>query len=216
MFIPAKINSDINEHKISNLKLPKEIAIAYSIQYKEIAERIKSILSKNHKITDLIQVLGCSKPKFSKETKAILLISSGKFHAISIAAETNLPVYVLESDELRKISSEEVASLQNKKKAAYMRFLNAEKVGMLISTKLGQERLKQAISAKNKLKKKSYLFISNNIDIKEFENFPDINSWLNTACPRMDFDSSIFNLSDLNSGHSKNSFNSHNNSSRNK
>jgi 2-(3-amino-3-carboxypropyl)histidine synthase len=216
-FIPARINFDINPKKISELKLPKEISIAYSIQYKEIAEKIKAILSKNHKITALVQVLGCSKPLFSKETKAILLISSGKFHAISIAAETNLPVYVLESDELRKISQEEVISLQSKKKAAYMRFLNAERIGILVSTKPGQENLKEAISAKTKLKeKKSYLFISNNIDIREFENFPDINSWLNTACPRMDFDSSIFNLGDLDLSHSKNSLNRHNNSGRNK
>jgi 2-(3-amino-3-carboxypropyl)histidine synthase len=216
IFIPARINSAINTKKISELKLPKEIAIAYSIQYKEIAEEIKNILAKTHKITSLIQILGCSKPLFSKETKAILLISSGKFHAISIAAETNLPVYVLESDELRKISEEEVTSLQKKKKAAYMRFLNSEKLGILVSTKPGQENLKTAISVKNKLKKKSYLFISNNIDIREFENFNDINSWLNTACPRMDFDSSICNIEDLDLSHSKNSLNSHNNSSRNK
>jgi 2-(3-amino-3-carboxypropyl)histidine synthase len=217
LFIPARINLDINEEKISQLRLPKEIAIAYSIQYKEIAEKIKSILSKNHKITSLIQVLGCSKPLFSKKTKAILLISSGKFHAISIAAETNLPVYVFESEELKKISQEEIISLQKRKKAAYMRFLNAEKIGILISTKPGQENLKEAIAFKGKLKnKKSYLFISNNIDIKEFENFPDIKSWVNTACPRMDFDSSICNLADLNLSHSKNSLNSNNNSSRNK
>jgi diphthamide biosynthesis enzyme Dph1/Dph2-like protein len=217
LFIPARINPAINEKKISQLKLPKEIAIAYSIQYKEIAERIKAILSKNHKITSLIQVLGCSKPVFPKETKAVLLVSSGKFHAISIAAETSLPVYVLESDELKKISQEEVISLQKKKNASYMRFLNAEKIGILISNKPGQENLKEAIKFKSKLKnKKSYLFINNNIDIKEFENFPDIKSWLNTACPRMDFDSSIYNLGDLNSGHSKYSLNSNNNSSRNK
>jgi 2-(3-amino-3-carboxypropyl)histidine synthase len=216
-FIPARIKSDINEKKISDLKLPKEIAIAYSIQYKEIAERINSILSKNHKITSLIQVLGCSKPVFSKETKAILLVSSGKFHAISIALETKLPVYVLESDELRKISQDEISALQRKKNAAYLRFLNAEKIGILVSTKPGQENLKKAILAKDKIKnKKSYLFISNNIAINEFENFPDIKSWVNTACPRMDFDSSIFNLGDLDFSHSKNSLNSHNNSSRNK
>jgi len=216
-FIPARIKSELNEKKISNLKLPKEIAIAYSIQYKEIAERIKSILSKNHKITALIQVLGCSKPIFSKETKAVLLISSGKFHAISIALETKLPVYVLESDELRLISSEEVNSLQKKKNVAYLRYLNAEKIGILVSTKPGQENMNKAFSFKSKLKnKKSYLFISNNIAINEFENFPDIKSWVNTACPRMDFDSSIFNLGDLDFSHSKNSLNSHNNSSRNK
>ncbi len=87
-----------------------------------------------------------------------------------------------------------------------MRFLNAEKVGILISTKPGQENLKKALSLRTKLKdKKSYLFINNNIDLKEFENF-GIDSWVNTACPRLDFDSSVINIDDLNSRHPKNSF----------
>ena len=204
LFIPAKINPEINEKKISELKLPINIAIAYSIQYKEVSEKIKQILSKKHKITSLIQVLGCSSPKFPKETEAILLLSSGKFHAVSLAFETGIPVYILESNNLKKISKEEIDLLNKKKMASYMRFLNAEKIGILISTKPGQENLKRAISLKFK-NKKSYLFLSNNIDIREFENF-GINSWVNTACPRLDFDSSVINLRNLNLSKSKNSF----------
>jgi 2-(3-amino-3-carboxypropyl)histidine synthase len=204
LFVPVKINSEINEKKILELKLPINIAIAYSVQYKEVAEKIKKILSKKHKITSLIQVLGCSSPKFSKETKAILLLSSGKFHAVSLAFETGIPVYVLESDNLKKISKEEIDLLNKKKMASYLKFLNAEKIGILVSTKPGQENLKKALSLKLK-NKKSYLFISNNIDIKEFENF-GINSWVNTACPRLDFDSSVINLRNLNLSKSKNSF----------
>jgi len=196
LFIPAKTKSEIDEKKISQLKLPINIAIAYSIQYKEIAEKVKEILSKKHKITLTIQVLGCSSPKFPKETEAILLLSSGKFHAVSLAFETGISVYVLESDNLTKISKEEIDLLNKKKMASYMRFLNAEKIGILISTKPGQENLEKALSLKLK-NKKSYLFIGNNIDINEFENF-GINSWVNTACPRMDFDSSIINLKNLN------------------
>jgi 2-(3-amino-3-carboxypropyl)histidine synthase len=195
IFIPAKIKADINTQKIDSLKLPKEIAIAYSIQYREVAEKIKEILSKRHKIADFIQVLGCSKPKFSKEAKAVLLVSSGRFHAISLASESSLPIYILESGGLKLISKEEISSIEKKKKVSYLKFLNAEKIGILISTKPAQEKLKSALSLKLK-GKKSYLFISNNIDTKEFENF-GINSWVNTACPRMDFDSSIINISDF-------------------
>lgn len=217
LFISAEINSPINKNKISKLNLPKEIAIAYSVQYNKIASQIKEILSKTHKITSLVQVLGCSRPLFPKGTKAILLISSGRFHAVSIALETNLPTYILESNELTKISEQEISNLQKKKNAAYLKFLNSDKAGILISTKPGQENLKKALSFRNSIKpKKSYLFISNNINPQEFENFPEITSWVNTACPRMDFDTPVLNLSDLNSGHSKNSLNSHNNNSRNK
>jgi len=207
LFIPAKVNSEVNIKKIQSLKLPENTAIAYSIQYKDIAKQIYDILSKKYKITELIQVLGCSKPKFSKDTKAVLLITSGEFHAVSLAFETKLPIYILESDKLRRISNEEMYVFQKKKLASYMKFLNSEKVGILISTKPGQENMKKAFSIKDKLKnKKSYLFLSNEIFSGELENFNDINSWINTACPRLDFDGFVFNLDFSNLGKSKNSF----------
>ncbi len=198
LFIPSKIKTEINEQKIQSLKLPKSIAIAYSIQYREIAAKVKEILSKKYNITGMIQVLGCSRPKFPKDTQAVLLISSGKFHAVSLAAETDIPIYILRADELDRVSGEEVNSFKKRKLASYVKFLNSEKIGILISTKPGQENLKKAISLKSKLKNKiSYLFIANEINPKEFENF-SIDSWVNTACPRMDFDSSVVNINDLN------------------
>lgn len=198
IFIPAKINSHLDLSKIKFPNLPKKIAIAYSIQYQEIASEIKRILSKNHEITNFIQVLGCSKPQFSKDTKAVLLISSGKFHAISLASETELPVYLFDSGIFKKISEEEIDSIKKKTKASYMKFLNADEVGILISTKPGQENLKKALSLSKKLKnKKIYCFIGNQIEPREFENFSEITSWINTACPRLDFDSSIINLNQI-------------------
>jgi len=76
-----------------------------------------------------------------------------------------------------------------------LKFLHADKVGILISTKPGQQRLQKAFELKKKFKKQSYLFISNNINTQEFENFPEIQSWINTACPRMDMNSnSVINM----------------------
>jgi len=207
MYFPAKINSEVNENKIKALNIPeKSIAIAYSIQYKDIAVKIKGILSKKYKITGMIQVLGCSKPKFPKDTEAILLISSGRFHASSLAIESNLPIYILEANELKRISKEEIDAFKKKKQTSYIRFLNSEKIGILVSTKPGQENLKDALDLKkNNLKdKKFYLFMGNEIDSRQFENFT-IDSWINTACPRLDFDSSVINMDCLNLGHSKNS-----------
>jgi len=213
LFIPAKLKLEINEKKIKKIskKLPKNIAIAYYIQYENYAKQIKKLLNSNHRITNFIQILGCSKPKFPKNTKAILLISDGKFHAISLAYETKLlgsdkikninndftmteqklPVYILENNKLTKISNEEIKNLEKRHKASYINYLNSDKIGILISTKPGQYRLKKALQIENKIKnKKSYLFISNNINTAEFENFPEIEAWINTACPRLDMESS--------------------------
>jgi 2-(3-amino-3-carboxypropyl)histidine synthase len=197
IFIPVKTNYEIDEKKISSLNLPKNISICYSIQYQSIAEKIKSILEGKHKINSFFQVLGCSNPKFPKNTDAVLLISSGRFHAVSLAIGSELPLYLFENNNLIKISEDEIEDLRKKKKSAYLKFLNSEKIGILISTKPGQENLKRAISLRKNLKNKnSYLFISNEINIGEFENF-NIGSWINTACPRMDFDSPVINISDL-------------------
>ena len=45
--------------------------------------------------------------------------------------------------------------------------------------------------------KQAYIFISNNIDINQFENF-SINSWVNTACSGLVIDNtSVINISEL-------------------
>ena len=140
--------------------------------------------------------MGCSKINFSKQTQAILLISSGKFHAISLAFESKKPVYLLEYEKLIKISKEEIEIFEKRKKASYVNFLNSEEIGVLISTKPGQQRLKKALKLKIP-NKKLYFFISNNINTNEFENF-GLKSWINTACPRLDmFSNKIINIDKL-------------------
>ncbi len=203
LFIPAKVRLDINEKEINAIskQLPKNLAIVYSIQYEDVAFRIRKILSKNHEITKFTQVLGCSKTNFPKNTQAILLITDGKFHAIPLAFETKLPIYVLENNKLKKLPKKEIENFKKRKKAAHLKFLNAKKVGILISIKPGQENLKKALKLKKILKKKFtdktfYLFLGNEFNSQEFENFPEIQSWINAACPRLDFDASVINLGD--------------------
>jgi len=200
IFIPAKRRLEFDEGKVREIskKLPDKIAVAYSIQYKDLAYEIKKMLSTNHKITNLTQVLGCSKPAFSKNTQAILLLTDGKFHAVSLAFETKLPVYIFSNNNLEKASEKDVESLEKKQKASKLKFLNAENVGILISIKPGQENIKKVFDLKKRFKsKKSYLFIGNDINAAEFENF-QIDSWVNTACPRLDMNAqNIINISDV-------------------
>lgn len=196
LFIPALSKATLDQSKFIQFAktLPKNIALTYSIQYLELSKEIKTLLSKSHKITLFTQVLGCSKPKFPKATEAIVLISNGKFHAISLAYESNLPTYLYDNGKFTKILESEIKSLKTNQKVSYLKFLYAQKVGILYSTKPGQLKLNKTISKKFK-SKKIYKFISNNIDVSEFENFPDIDSWVNTSCPRMDMNyKSLINI----------------------
>ena len=98
---------------------------------------------------------------------------------------------------LHYISKKEIRDFESSKKGAYMRFLNSSTIGILISAKPGQQNLKRALNLKLKDKEK-YFFISNEINTNEFENFSEIGSWVNTACPRMDMnDSRIVNVREV-------------------
>ena len=199
LFIPVKSKDSLDFSQLAKLNLPKNLAIAYSIQFQESALALKDYLSKNYNILAFMQVLGCSKPTLPSSVEAIILVSTGRFHAISLAYETSLPVYLLENNSFVKINEKEVETLAKKRKGAYINYLNSKELGIIVSTKPGQENLAKALSLKKKLKdKQSYLFITNNIDPLEFENF-GLNCWINTACPRMDFNLPILNIADLNS-----------------
>ncbi len=198
LYIPAiQKNLDIKLSEIEIKKLPKTLFLVYSIQYKNLAKSIKNQLERSKiKIRGFKQVLGCTKIN----TKLpILLISTGRFHAQNLFSQTPI-LYVLENNKILKIPEKEIAKLKAKKKTALMKFLKADKLGILVSTKPGQENLDKAIKLKHKLEnkgKKAFIFISNNIDIAQFENF-DINSWINTACPGLAIDNpDIININEL-------------------
>ena len=200
IFIPSKSKERLEKTSFfENSKvLPKSIALVYSIQYEQIAKEIKSILEKNHDITKFSQVLGCSKLSFSEQTQAVLLIGSGIFHAVSIASSSNLPIYMYEQSKLKKLSEKEIISFSKRKKTAYIKFLSSDKIGVLISTKPGQQNLAKALELKKRTKQKQiYLFLGDFLSPAEFENF-GLDSWVNTACPRLDMDSTaILNIADL-------------------
>ncbi len=200
LYIPTiQRNIDIKLKKEQISKLPKKLFLVYSIQYKQLAESIKEQLKRNNiKVEKFQQVLGCSKIS-NKNNLPILLISTGKFHAQNLFFQTPI-LYTLENDKIVQIPKKDIEAQRTKRKTALLKFLKADKIGILVSTKPGQENLNKAIKLKKQLEKQNkeiYIFISNNIDISQFENFP-IDSWVNTACPGLSMDnSSIININDI-------------------
>lgn len=187
MFVEAKKKlTDFNIDSINFNILPKQIFLAYPVQYKELAEKIKNKLQeKGKKVIGFRQVLGCSR---LKSKAPILLVGSGKFHALQLALQNN-QVYILE-EKIRKLEEKEIENIKAKRKVALSKFLAAEKVGILVSLKPGQENLKKALILKKKLEKKGKevkIFLADNINIEELENY-DIESWVNTACPALPLD----------------------------
>jgi len=100
------------------------------------------------------------------------------------------------SREVGELSNAEIKEIEKKVLGKYNKFLHAEKIGILVSTKPGQYNLDKAFELKKSLDKESYIFIGNEIRVNELEDFNDIDFWVNTACPRIE-DRNVISLEDL-------------------
>lgn len=192
-------NLDLKLSKKEIVKLPKKIILLYSIQYKDLAFNIKKQLEANKiKIIKFQQVLGCSNTN-NKQKLPLLLVGTGEFHAINLYLQSPI-IYKIENKKIIKVPSSTINKLKAHKQASLIKFLSAENIGILVSNKPGQENLKQAIKLKQQLikkGKKTFIFISDNIDVSQFENF-NIDSWINTACSGLSIDNAnIINYSEL-------------------
>jgi len=197
--------SKINFQLLDNLP-GKTISLAATIQYLGLIPIVKKYLEKLHKKVMINKgpaypghVIGCNPAAFSKQTDTLLLLTDGKFHAINNAVNLNKEIYVFNTITLEKVTNEDIAKVNAKKQAAIKKFLSYNIIGLLVSTKPGQNfKAVSQIKAKiEKLNKKVYVFESDNINISEFENFK-IPIWVNTACYGLGLDDSrIVNLSDI-------------------
>ncbi len=186
----SKIIKELKKKKI------KSIGIFYSIQYKEICDKIEKKLRK-HFLTFKRQITGCNIKLY--DVDAYLYVGDGLFHPLSIIKEQIddfifknesfdvklKPVFILNKN-LKIIEEDEIKNQIECIKARWLNFNKAKNFGVLVSVKPGQENFDVALQIKNKLKKMKkevFLFLCNEIDVKEFMNF-DIDFWINTACPQ--------------------------------
>ena len=190
--------------------LPQKIGLLYTIQYKPLFEKIKKELEKKGKkvivgkaLLSEGQIIGCnidSALLIQEKIDCFALVSSGKFHAASLMLNTDKPIYII-GEKVEKIPQQEIDALKKRRKAAVSKFLLADKIGIIVSTKHGQQKMNDALKIKKELsnKKKVFLFVSDSINLKELENFK-IDSWINTACPGLALDApNVINLSEYRS-----------------
>jgi len=199
LHIPAKSNLEIKIPASELKKLPKslkKIGLVTTIQHLHQLPALKKQI-KGARIAG--QILGCNiaaAEKCKNKVDAFLFIGTGEFHPIAVALKTNKPVFVFNpvSQKLSRLDEKTVSDFKQQRKGALLKFLHAKNVGILVSTKHGQLRFAEARKLKKKLesekqeasqRKKCYLFVFDTLDFSQLENFPFIDCWLNTACPRI-------------------------------
>ena len=191
VFIEAKSDLDISKAVKKAIKyLPKKVGIVTTAQHKGKLKEIKKILEeKGIKVEIGGQVLGCNAKnavKVNSKVDAFLYVGSGRFHPIQIQLETGKKIVMANPfvDEVKVLEKEEVEKLKKQQQGALIKFLSSDIIGIIVSSKPGQNKMKKALELKKKMKKKCYIFIADTINYNELENFPFIQCWINTACPR--------------------------------
>jgi len=208
LFLEAKWDGKVKLDEKIIKKLPKKVCLIASVQFVDYLEKIKKYLIKKNKEITIKkgkqkyrgQVLGCDFSSADINVGALLYIGDGSFHPLGAALKTGKDVYCFNpiTGKFSKIDKKDIEKYNKKKKAAYMKFLSSDRIGVFVSSKHGQNNLKKALNLKKRFKDKEfYYFVFDTLDFKQIENFPFIQAWVNTACPRIFDDIGCVNVEDL-------------------
>ncbi|MFH0977995.1 MAG: diphthamide synthesis protein [Candidatus Woesearchaeota archaeon] len=199
LFIKASSLQKVNLNLFMFKDFPKPVGLVTTVQYEA---QVKA-LSRKLKGSILIgSVLGCDVSKAEKaKVNSFLFVGTGEFHPLMIKMKTKKPVFVFNpfDSRLSGIDDSSVQALLRQKQLAKIKFLRSSTLGFLVSTKPGQEHLKQAFALSEKLAKKSYVFIDNTFDLDSLQDFNFVDCFVNTACPRLPEGSIVplINIDDL-------------------
>lgn len=225
-FIPAEFIGPIELDKKALDYLRKEklkkVGLYAAVQFVHQLEKIQLqldrlgigwVTSKPRRTEAVGQVLGCdvdphSLKLSSEEMKSIdvfLYIGDGKFHPLALLyAGKDVICYDPLAHHITVLNHDLIEKIEKRKKGALLKFYSAQKIGVVITTKPGQQQLKMAFKLEEKYpEKKFYFFVDNTISYGQLENFPFVEVWVNTACPRIGLDDQeafrkgVLNLKDV-------------------
>ncbi len=180
-------------------KLSKSLALFTTVQFIGSIDKIKKQLESKgirvrlYKVKHTQykgQLLGCSIENFKSNN--FLYIGDGMFHPKALLLK-NPKAKVFVFNPMNKkffiMNEKEIVPWLKRKKGALLRFMTSSEVGILISTKPGQNNMNEALKLKKKFPEKNlYFFIFDTLNFEELENFPFVEVFINTACPRIAYD----------------------------
>lgn len=201
----AAVNVDgAVEKALSMMEHWHNIGLATTVQHVQTLDVVREILIRAGK-TVMIgdagrlsyagQVIGCdySNTQFiAKDVEAFLFVGGGLFHALGVALSTMKPTIVAEPYEGRAFSvDKEAVRVMKQRWANIEEARGGNEFAVLVGLKAGQMRLEQALQIKRRLEEKDKsvcLLAINEITPEALMEFPTIDVYVNTACPRIAID----------------------------
>jgi 2-(3-amino-3-carboxypropyl)histidine synthase len=160
-----------------------------------LEENGKQVVMKEGSGTLKGQVLGCNFSSVQDlPVDAFLYLGSGNFHPLGIKLSTQKPVIIAGPYLNQARNIDEFADrILRIRFARIIRAKEAQKFGILISSKVGQSRWELAKSLKKMIYKggkEAYLILLDEINPPSLMPFMDLDAFIVTACPRIAIDDS--------------------------
>jgi 2-(3-amino-3-carboxypropyl)histidine synthase len=200
IFIPCRSKADICAVAESILReVPVGcIGLVTTAQFVEDLQEIKKRLESVGKKVVISpgrpnpgQVLGCDAGA-AKDADAYVYIGTGRFHATKVAAETGKPVFMAHpKGGIERLPEGDAMKLAKMRAARLHKLKEAKTVGIMVSTKPGQSRMKQALELKKDMEregKEAFIVVANELRPEYLLGYK-VDVWVNTACPRIAEDS---------------------------
>jgi 2-(3-amino-3-carboxypropyl)histidine synthase len=181
-----------------------KIGLATTVQHVQTLDEAREILVRAGKtvvvgdagrVNYSGQVIGCdysNVKSVANDVEAFLFIAGGLFHALGIALNTSKPTIIADPYENRAYSIDKEAQKVLKQRWACIEEAeHAKTFGVLVGLKLGQKRLDEALKIKEiaeKNGKTAFLFAIREILPEALMEFPSVDAYVNTACPRISLD----------------------------
>ncbi len=199
-FIPVRYKKKVVLPAALVAALPTRLILFTTIQYHDQLDEWKRTLASAGKEVHTFRpkhavaeghLLGCGIEHWAVDAEAFLYVGDGLFHPKALVIKNELPVFCYDPkrEDWERMQDADIELAKKKQRAALSTFLMAKKVGVLITTKHGQQRLEMALTLRKKYPEKEFTFLlGDTLDWDSLEDFPFLECFVNTMCPRIGLD----------------------------
>jgi len=207
IYVEARATMNVNaavEKALPMLENWQKIGLTTTVQHVQTLDDVREILLRAGKTVVIGdagrlnypgQVIGCdysNAKSIANDVEAFLFIGGGKFHALGVALSTSKPTIVADPYEKRAYSvDKEAEKIIKQRWASIEEAKTAKTFAVLVGLKPGQKKLEEALNVKKKLEesgKTACLFVAKEVTPEVLMEFPTVEAYVNTACPRVSLD----------------------------
>jgi 2-(3-amino-3-carboxypropyl)histidine synthase len=181
--------------------LPKRVGLVTTTQYRhwlpQVQERLEGkghivrIGDPDRRVAYAGQLLGCdyhTATVIQADVDGYLYIGTGDFHPLGVAILVDKPVIIADPERGTARSLADVKDrILRQRHAAIARAKDARVFGIIVSRKIGQERMELARGVKalaEKHDRQANIFVMDLVSPGVLEGYR-VDAWVNTACPRI-------------------------------